>query len=74
MDVTGVPRLTALTSADEQARSAFFFEHAPAFDLLEVPSADLRRLYRRAPRAFRVHNGRVLQVWDGVPPAEDFAK
>ena len=70
----GVPPIAGLTSAGEQARAEFFWSYAPSFELLEVPAADLRRLYRRAPRSFRVHNGVVLQVWEGVPPAQEFVK
>jgi uncharacterized membrane protein YphA (DoxX/SURF4 family) len=67
----GVPPISGLTSADEDKRAEFFFTHGPTFELLEVPSADLRRLYRRAPRVFRVHNGAVLRVWDSIPPAQE---
>jgi len=67
----GVPPISGLTSATEDKRAEFFFTYGSAFELLEVPSADLRRLYRRAPRVFRVHNGTVLRVWDTVPSAEE---
>jgi uncharacterized membrane protein YphA (DoxX/SURF4 family) len=67
----GVPPISGLTSAPEDNRAEFFFTYGSTFELLEVPSADLRRLYRRAPRVFRVHNGAVLRVWDGVPTAEE---
>lgn len=69
----GSPPITGLTSGDEEKRAEFFWTAAPAFPILEVPAADLRRLYRRAPRSFRVHNGAVLQVWEGIPPAEVLA-
>lgn len=72
--IPGVPPMTGLTSAPEDKRSEFFFSYAPSFEILEVPSADLRRLYRRAPRAFRVHNGLVTQVWTGIPPAQELAR
>ena len=70
----GVPTVTGLTSATEDKRAEFFWSYAPVFELQDVPAADLRRLYRRAPRAFRVHNGAVLQVWDGIPPVEEVAR
>lgn len=73
MGHSGVPRVTGLTSADEKKRAEFFWTAAPSFEIIEVPSADLRRMYRRAPRSFRVHNGAVLQVWEGIPPVEDLA-
>ena len=72
-EAAGVPSITGLTSATEEERAAFFWDLAPGFQLLEAPASDLRRLYRRAPRSFRVHNGAVLQVWDGIPRVEDLA-
>jgi uncharacterized membrane protein YphA (DoxX/SURF4 family) len=70
----GFPPLVALVSADETARAEFFWSFAPSFELLEFPAPDLRRLYRRAPRVFRMHNGSVLRVWETVPTPEDLAK
>ncbi len=70
----GVPPISGLTSAPEEKRTEFLFSHAPSFELLAAPAPDLRRLYRRAPRAFRVHNGQVIQVWQGIPPVEGFAQ
>ena len=70
----GVPTITGLTSAPEEERAAFFWANAPTFDLAEVPTGDLRRLYRRAPRSFQVHNGRVLRVWNGIPSAKEFVQ
>lgn len=67
----GAPPITGLTSASEEDRAELFWTYAPSFEFVEVPAADLRRLYRRAPRSFAVHNGRVLRVWSGVPPAEE---
>jgi hypothetical protein len=70
----GVPPITGLTSASQDKRAEFFFAYAPSFELVDVPAADLRRLYRRAPRSFTVHNGAVMQVWTGIPAAQEFAK
>jgi hypothetical protein len=70
----GVPPLAGLTLSDDEKRAEFFFAHAPAFEILEVPASDLRRLYRRAPRTFTVHNGEVARVWQGIPPAEELAR
>jgi uncharacterized membrane protein YphA (DoxX/SURF4 family) len=67
----GALPISGLTSAPEDKRAEFFFTYGPTFELLEVPSADLRRLYRRAPRVFRVHNGAVLRVWDTIPSVEE---
>lgn len=66
--------ITGLTSAPEDARAGFFFAYGPTFELLEVPAADLNRLYRRAPRVFQVHNGAVLRVWDTIPSAEELTR
>lgn len=71
--VPGAPPISALTAAPEDKRAEFFFSYGPTFELLEVPSADLRRLYRRAPRVFQVHNGAVLRVWDTIPSAKELS-
>jgi len=67
----GAPPLSGLTTAHEDERAAFLFNYGSTFELLEVPSSDLRRLYRRAPRVFRVHNGAVLRVWNTIPTPEE---
>jgi uncharacterized membrane protein YphA (DoxX/SURF4 family) len=70
----GCPPITGLTSAPEDKRAEFFWTYGPSFEILEVPSADLKRLYRRAPRVFQVHNGAVLRVWESIPPAEELIR
>ena len=54
--------------AEDEERTAFFWQHAPGFELREVPLALLRPLYRATPRSFVVQDGRVEATWPGFPP------
>lgn len=67
--VAGGPGLWLLTDSSEEERMAFFWEHAPAFEIREAPAALLRPLYRTQPRSFLVESGEVVETWSGLPPA-----
>ncbi|MFN7943198.1 MAG: hypothetical protein U0X73_16530 [Thermoanaerobaculia bacterium] len=64
------PPLTVLAELTPAEQQKIFWTYAPGFDLVEVPGALLRPLYRRLPRAFRVRDGRVTETWAGLPPFE----
>jgi len=63
------PALAVLSDLTPEQQQEIYWSVAPAFDLHVVPAALLRPLYRRLPRSFRVANGRVVETWDGLPPA-----
>jgi uncharacterized membrane protein YphA (DoxX/SURF4 family) len=60
-----------LSDAEEATRQAWFWEHAPAFEVRPAPHGLLRPLYRRLPRSFRVRDGTVTETYDGLPPLGD---
>jgi hypothetical protein len=49
-------------------RTVFCFNYDPRFEVVPVPRADLKRLYRVLPRFFQVRNGRIVRIWEGFPP------
>ncbi len=56
------------SSAPEEEIRAFFWSHAPAFEIREVPEPLLAPLYRRLPRSFAVRDGEVTATYPGLPP------
>lgn len=64
---SGPHKVWLLDDAEEEERTAFFWQHAPAFELREVPLALLRPLYRVPPRSFAVEDGKVTATWTGYP-------
>jgi hypothetical protein len=67
------PRLWVVAPATEDAVGSFRFLQQPAFDVLPCPPGVLRPFYRRLPRAFLTHDGRVTETWQGVPPLAKLA-
>jgi uncharacterized membrane protein YphA (DoxX/SURF4 family) len=67
---SGGADLVVLATADAEHQRAFFWRFAPAFDTHEAPAPLLRPLYRRLPRSFEVHAGRVTRTWSGLPPLQ----
>jgi uncharacterized membrane protein YphA (DoxX/SURF4 family) len=65
----GAAQVWVLTASSAARRRAFFWKWAPAFKIAEAPPELLRPLYRRLPRSFRVHGGRVTETFAGLPPA-----
>lgn len=55
--------LVVLTASSPESKTAFFWKFGPAFEIREAPPALLRPLYRRLPRAFTVHDGRVERTF-----------
>jgi uncharacterized membrane protein YphA (DoxX/SURF4 family) len=46
----------------------FCFNYSPGFDVVTVPRPELKRLFRKLPRFFRIRQGRVAGIWEGSPP------
>jgi hypothetical protein len=63
------PPIALLADLTPERRQSLYWELAPAFDLHETPAALLRPLYRTLPRSFELDEGRVVETWDGLPPA-----
>ena len=64
--------LWVLTDADKEAKSVFYWQWGPTFEIVEeVPRALLRPLYRSLPRSFRVQGGEVIETWQGLPELTD---
>jgi len=62
------PALWVLAASTPEQEQAFGWRFAPAFRVLEAPTALLKSLYRRMPRAFLVKDGRVTRTYPGLPP------
>jgi uncharacterized membrane protein YphA (DoxX/SURF4 family) len=58
----------ALAEEDEELAWEFMMTAAPAFDVRGAPWGVLKPMYRELPRAFLVDDGRVVQVWERIPP------
>lgn len=59
----GPEKLVVLSASSPESKTAFFWKFGPAFEIREAPPALLRPLYRRLPRAFTVHDGRVVRTF-----------
>ncbi len=68
------PSLWVLTDATEEELFTFRFSHAPSFEMREAPPALLRPLYRTLPRSFLVHDGKVVETYNGLPPLDQLAE
>ncbi len=64
----GVPDVIAFYGGEVDAKTVFCFNYSPKFEIVPVLRTDLKRLYRRLPRFFRVRAGKVVSVWNGSPP------
>jgi len=64
------PDLWLVTTAEHAERQAFFWQWAPAFEMLQAPELLLTPLYRTLPRSFAVVDGEVTDTWSGLPPFE----
>jgi uncharacterized membrane protein YphA (DoxX/SURF4 family) len=62
------PRVWVLSDASSEQLFEFRWTQGPVFQVVEAPTALLRPLYRRLPRAFRVKDGQVVETWTGLPP------
>lgn len=62
------PRVWVLSDATSEQLFEFRWTQGPVFQVVEAPTALLRPLYRRLPRAFRVKDGEVVETWTGLPP------
>ena len=63
------PDLAVLAGATPDELSRFNWQWGPVFQVLDAPSALLRPLYRRLPRSFLAQEGRVVETYNGLPPA-----
>lgn len=57
-----------LSPGTAEEHTAFFWEWGPVFEVVEVPEALIRPLYRTLPRSFEVRDGVVEETYAGVPP------
>jgi uncharacterized membrane protein YphA (DoxX/SURF4 family) len=57
-----------LSASAPELHQRFFWQWGPAFAVREAPAEVLRPLYRRLPRSFEVHGGRVAATFAGLPP------
>lgn len=57
-----------LSASPSEQHRAFFWRFGPSFQVVETPGPMLRPLYRRLPRSFRVEEGRVTEIYPGLPP------
>jgi len=64
----GAPQPIAFYGGEVDERTVFCFNYDPRFEVVPVPRADLKRLYRVLPRFFQVRNGRIVRIWEGFPP------
>jgi uncharacterized membrane protein YphA (DoxX/SURF4 family) len=62
------PELVVLSASAPERHKAFRWKWGPSFEVLEVPEALLRPLYRRLPRSFEVVDGQVKDTFSGLPP------
>jgi uncharacterized membrane protein YphA (DoxX/SURF4 family) len=68
----GVPPIVAFAAGNEADRGEFFWKYGPRFQLEESTADALRPLYRKLPRFFLVHDGRVKRTWnESFPTVED---
>jgi uncharacterized membrane protein len=67
----GGPGVIAFYGGEVDEKVVFCFNYDPGFELVAVPALDLKRLYRRLPRFFRVRDGRVIRIWEFSPPARE---
>jgi len=67
----GRPDVIAFYGGEVDEKMVFCFNYHPAFEVVAVPRADLKLLYRKLPRFFRLRQGRVVQIWEGRPPSEE---
>ena len=64
----GLPGVVAFYGGEVDEKMVFCFNYSPRFEVVPGLRSDLKRLFRKLPRFFRVQNGRVVRIWDGTPP------
>jgi hypothetical protein len=60
--------VVAFYGGEVDEKMVFCFNYSPKFEVVPLLKSDLKRLFRRLPRFFRVQDGRVVRIWDGAPP------
>jgi uncharacterized membrane protein YphA (DoxX/SURF4 family) len=66
-----LPRLTAIAMEDRVDRGLFREDYKAAFDIGQVSQQTVFSLLEKQfPRLFLVRNGRIVAVWDELPPAD----
>ena len=63
--------VVAFFGGEVDEKTIFCFNTNPSFEVVAVPRADLKRLYRKLPRFFQLKEGRVSRIWDGAPPTPE---
>jgi len=63
--------VVAFFGGEVDEKTIFCFNTSPSFEVVAVPRADLKRLYRKLPRFFQLKDGRVSRIWDGAPPTPE---
>jgi uncharacterized membrane protein YphA (DoxX/SURF4 family) len=66
--IPGLPDVIAFYGGEVDEKMIFCFNYSPRFEVVPMLRSDLKRLFRRLPRFFRVQNGTVVRIWDGTPP------
>jgi uncharacterized membrane protein YphA (DoxX/SURF4 family) len=63
------PAVVAFYGGEVDEKTVFCFNTRPSFEVVAVPRAELKRLYRRLPRFFQLKDGKVSGIWENSPPA-----
>jgi len=66
--VAKAPGVIAFYGGEVDEKTIFCFNTQPKFEVVAVPRADLKRLFRRLPRFFQLDDGKVSRIWDQAPP------
>lgn len=69
----GQTAVFGLAEENERLALEFTWTASPAFDVRSAPFMLLKPLYRTLPRAFLVEDGKVIKVWNSIPPDEALA-
>ena len=64
----GLPGVIAFYGGEVDEKTVFCFNYSPKFEVVPLLRADLKRMFRRLPRFFRVHSGRIVGIWEDAPP------
>ena len=67
----GRPAVVAFYGGEVDEKTVFCFNTRPSFEVVAVPRAELKRLYRKLPRFFQLKDGKVSRIWEASPPASE---
>ena len=66
--VAQAPGIIAFYGGEVDEKTIFCFNTQPRFEVVAVPRADLKRLFRKLPRFFQLDEGKVSRIWENAPP------